>query len=69
MVEYVDHLDIPGKNSAILPDSGFRQDIEQIFTTGRVFYAGQAVGLILATTHELAHKAAKWVVWLYHICC
>ena len=58
---YIDHNDIPGANSAIvggmlpIPEGTY----EQIFTTGRVFYAGQAIGLILASSFELAHKASK----------
>ena len=61
MAAYIDHNDIPGKNSAIIdgllpiPDGSY----EQIFTSGRVFYAGQAIGLILASSFELAHKASK----------
>ena len=61
MAAYIDHNDIPGVNSAIVdcilpvPDP----NLEQIFTSGRVFYAGQAIGLILASSFELAHKASK----------
>ena len=53
VVAYVDHTDIPGLNDAILDTA---DSIEQIFTTGRVFYAGQAIGLILAKSFEEAHR-------------
>ena len=57
---YIDHQDIPGVNNAQLEESN-----EQIFTTGKVFYAGQAIGLILANNLELAHKAARAVKVTY----
>jgi xanthine dehydrogenase/oxidase len=56
VVAYVDYKDIPGKNSAIL-DNGFN---EQLFSSGKVFYAGQAIGLIVANTFEEAHSAARF---------
>ena len=60
VVAYIDHQDIPGVNNAQLEQSN-----EQIFTTGKVFYAGQAIGLILAEDFELAHKAARLVKVTY----
>ena len=60
VVAYIDHQDIPGKNSAIINDEhGKDNSIEEIFTSGKVHYAGQAIGLILANSFELAHKASK----------
>ena len=38
---------------------------EQIFSTKKVFYAGQTIGLILAENFELAHKAARAVKVTY----
>ena len=58
VVDYLDHNDIPGKNTvntAVFDSTGS----EQLFTTGRVYYAGQAVGLILADSFETAHNAAR----------
>ena len=59
---FVDHRDIPGKNDALLD---YPQSYEQIFTTGRVFYAGQAIGLILADSIDNARKAAQVVKVTY----
>ena len=61
VVAYVDHNDIPGKNSSILSD----EFSEEIFTTGKVHFAGQGVGLILARSFEEAHEAAKAVAISY----
>ena len=58
VVAFIDHNDIPGSNSAILDDGS----IEEIFTSGKVYYAGQAIGLILATSFEEAHEAARLVL-------
>ena len=57
---YIDHQDIPGVNNAQTVDSN-----EQIFSTQKVFYAGQSIGLILAENFELAHKAARAVKVTY----
>ena len=57
VVAYVDHTDIPGKNDALLDEE---TSIEQIFTSGRVFYAGQAIGLILANSFEEAHRSCAF---------
>ena len=62
VVAYVDHTDIPGKNDATLD---YPLSYEQIFTSGRVFYAGQAIGLILANSSEEAHRAARAVKVTY----
>ena len=34
---------------------------EQVFCSGKVLYAGQAIGLVVAETHALAIQAAKLV--------
>ena len=57
VVAYVDHTDIPGKNDALLDEE---TSIEQIFTSGKVFYAGQAIGLILANSFEEAHRSCAF---------
>jgi xanthine dehydrogenase/oxidase len=56
VVSYVDYKDIPGRNSAI-QDEGFN---EELFSSGKVNYAGQAIGLIVANTFEEAHSAARF---------
>lgn len=58
VVAYLDHRDIPGKNDALLNDPS---SYEQIFSTGRIFYAGQAIGLILAESADAALQAAQLV--------
>ena len=67
VVAYVDHTDIPGLNQAVLPEDPmpYEPSIEQLFTSGRVFYAGQAIGLILADSFEEAHRAARAVTVTY----
>jgi len=52
---FVNFSDIPGVNS--VTDLGLIQgDIvqEEIFSSGKIHYAGQALGLILADTYEHA---------------
>ncbi len=59
VVAYIDHKDIPGKNSVNTP--AFESTgAEQLFTTGKINYAGQSIGLILADSFETAHKAARY---------
>ena len=51
---------MPGNNSWV-PWS----ESEEIFSSGKIHYAGQPIGLILADTPELAHKAVKMVKVTY----
>ena len=53
---FIDHTAVPGINSWV-PWA----EAEEIFSTGKIHYAGQCIGLILADTPELALKAAKAV--------
>ena len=56
MIDFVDANDIPGKNdwkAAATP--------EEIFCTGKSIFAGQALGLIVAETREIAIEAARMV--------
>ena len=57
---FIDHTCIPGMNSWV-PWS----DAEEIFSSGKILYAGQSIGLILADTPELAHKAVDLVKVTY----
>jgi xanthine dehydrogenase molybdopterin-binding subunit B len=60
VLAFVDASDVPGKN--------YWQNVfepEPIFTTGRSEYAGQAIGLIVAETREIAIAAAKKVKVTY----
>jgi xanthine dehydrogenase molybdopterin-binding subunit B len=38
---------------------------EEIFTSGHVFHAGQTIGMIVAETEAISHKAAKAVKVTY----
>ncbi|XP_059083877.1 uncharacterized protein LOC131881124 isoform X2 [Tigriopus californicus] len=60
VVAYVDHTDIPGMNS-----TDGHAEIDVIFASSKVSYAGQAIGLIVATSLEAARAAAKKVVITY----
>lgn len=60
VVAYIDANDIPGIN-----DWKNNPTPEPIFSAGRSEYAGQAVGLIVAETREIAVQAAKAVVITY----
>ncbi|TRY76734.1 hypothetical protein TCAL_11871 [Tigriopus californicus] len=61
VVEFVNFEDIPGRNST----NGTGTPEEKLFTDGKVYYAGQAIGLILAETYEQARQAAKAVIVTY----
>merc|ERR1719334_1594781 len=58
----VDANDIPGinrwKNATAL---GMEPVQEEIFCSGKSMYAGQSLGLVVATTREIALEAAKQV--------
>ena len=60
VIAYVDAKDIPGVNDwKPLPIP------EPVFSSGRIEYAGQAIGLIVAESRELAIEAAKRVEITY----
>ena len=61
VIDYVDHTDIPGLNNV----TAHKKFAEQIFVTDHVAYAGQAVGVIVADSFEIAHKAARKVKLVY----
>jgi len=61
VIDYVDHKDIPGLNNV----TAHKKFAEQIFVTDHVSYAGQAVGVIVADSFEIAHKAARKVKLVY----
>lgn len=63
VVAYLDHKDVPGLNS-IVPGKNWYwpyNEPEEIFSSGKVKFAGQTVGLILAKTPDTALQAAKLV--------
>jgi len=57
VIEYIDHKDIPGLNNV----TAHKKFAEPLFVSGHVSYAGQAIGLIVAETFEIAHKASRMV--------
>ena len=57
---WIDHTCVPGVNSWV-PWT----ETEEIFSTGKIHYAGQCIGLILADTPELALKAVSMVKVTY----
>jgi len=56
VVAFIDYRDIPGQNKAV-----GELHLEEIFSSGKIHYAGQAVGLVVAETREIAIKAASLV--------
>ncbi|XP_043071080.1 indole-3-acetaldehyde oxidase [Drosophila grimshawi] len=67
VVAYVDANDIPGPNS-LRPkatDEHFFPQEEQIFATGEIKFYQQPIGLLLATSNELAQRAAELVELTY----
>ena len=60
VVDFVEAADIPGVNS--WKPYGVT---EEIFSSGRVNYAGQSIGLIIAETREIAIEAARKVKITY----
>lgn len=57
VVAYLDHKDVPGLNAGYV--SMFGGEPEELFCTGKVKYAGQPVGMIVATDTDTALKASK----------
>lgn len=60
VVAYVNYKDIPGINSV-----DGNKEIDVVFVESDVGYAGQAVGLIVAESQEIALEAAKMVQITY----
>ena len=69
VVDFVDANDIPGINDWRLAPSNETmpgmESMEEVFSSGKVEYAGQAVGLVVATTREIARAAAATVTVVY----
>lgn len=53
--------DIPGTNNFAPLKAMLVFEVEEIFCSSEVKFHGQPVGIILATTHELANKASEFV--------
>ncbi|KAF6205375.1 hypothetical protein GE061_019546 [Apolygus lucorum] len=64
VVAYISAIDIPGVNTFIGLNEFNRED-EELFCSGRVIYAGQPVGMIVATTQTAANMAARLVTIKY----
>ena len=60
MKHFIDHTCVPARNSCV-PWG----EIEEVFSSGKIHYAGQSIGLILADTRELALEAVKLVKVTY----
>ncbi|BET01356.1 2 iron, 2 sulfur cluster Hypothetical protein [Nesidiocoris tenuis] len=65
VVSFFSAEDIPGLNSFITIAPPLMVEPEEIFCSGKVQYAGQPVGMIVAITQELAIKAAEKVILKY----
>ena len=57
---FIDHTCVPANNNWVPWPEG-----EEIFSSGKIHYAGQAIGLILADSLELAVKALSLVKVTY----
>ncbi|XP_073981573.1 uncharacterized protein isoform X2 [Rhodnius prolixus] len=64
VIAFYSAKDIPNKNTFILPDA-LNPEFEELFCSGKVMYAGQPVGILVAITQELAISAADDVVIKY----
>lgn len=53
--------DVPGANLISIPDSFFFPEEEELFCSGEVKFYNQPIGVVVAETNSLAHKAAKLV--------
>lgn len=60
VIDIVLSKDVPGRNSFNVPELQYPSNME-IFCEGEVKYNGQVVGLAIAETEGIAHKAAKLV--------
>ena len=57
VIDFITHQDIPGQNCV----KNNKAYPEKLFASNHIHYAGQAVGLIIANTRDIAIKAAKLV--------
>ena len=58
VVDFVNADDIPGENRW----KPWGNVVEEIFSSGKINYAGQPVGLVVAETREIAIEAARKVI-------
>ncbi|XP_059140432.1 uncharacterized protein LOC131928419 [Physella acuta] len=64
VVKFLQASDIPGENNW-RPRSWYGGAVSELFSTGEVLYAGQAIGLIVAESESIAQKAAQDVIVTY----
>ena len=65
-LRYIGAKDVPGGNNTISPPINTPSFVpEPIFCDGPVHYAGQAIGLIVAKSQQVANQAAKMVKVTY----
>lgn len=65
MVAFYSARDIPGMNAFTGPGLLFMTEIEELFVGDRVKYHGQAAGVIVAESYDLAYRAAGLVTIRY----
>lgn len=65
MVAFYSAKDIPGKNIFTGPGIVFIEEVEELFVGGQVRHHGQPAGVIVATSYDLAHRAASLVTIQY----
>lgn len=61
VVAFYSTTDIPGINAFVGPTLTFIEENEELFVADRVKFNGQPVGVLVATSNDLARKAAKMV--------
>lgn len=65
VVAFFSAKDIPGQNAFTGPGIVFIDEVEELFVGSHVRHHGQPAGVIVATSFELAHRAAALVVVQY----
>ncbi|XP_069693946.1 uncharacterized protein [Periplaneta americana] len=61
VIKFLRDKDIPGSNDFTPSNLTFFEEPEEVFCSGKIKYAGQPLGLIVAETKELAEKAVSKV--------
>lgn len=61
VIAFYSAKDVPGDNACVNVDTAFMAEREELFVTGPVKFHGQPLGVIVANTLDLAHRAAGMV--------